>query len=330
MGNVLSPSGKLQYSGYLSGPTLHWDPSPLQESYRYKQWDFYAIYTHNLTLCIAIADLKYVKNVFITIYEAGKQPITLEKLIPPWDEVSMSNHSYVGTSFYNNTEFMVFFHNNHDTFKTIVAKYLMIDINLQFRRKPNQESMVFLGPFNSDMSQFFYAQKEYNFLVDGYAKIGNNEYLIYQELGMMDWGRGVWPYNGGWIWASGMGKVGENSIAVNFGLGGPLDASVAEATDDCVFFNEKMIKLGVVRVQQSEENEDVWEYETINKEPTSRYAAIKGRFTVERRYRKSVNLLVIKSDLHQMFGVFTGEVKTIEGDFSFKLKGLMEVHGARW
>ena len=224
---------------------------------------------------------------------------------------------------------MVLFHNNQDNLKTIAAHHGLIDINLQFRRKSNQDSMVFLGPFNSDMSQFFYTQKEYNFLVDGHVRTGESEYMIHQELGMMDWGRGVWPYNGGWIWGSGMGKIGGNHIAINFGQL-PLDKNAAQATDDCVFFNEKMIKLGVVHVQQSKENEDIWEYSTINEQANGRYAAMKGRFTVEKRFRKNVNLLVIKSELNQMFGVFTGEVKTLDSSFNFTLRGLLEVHNARW
>ena len=201
VGNVLSDSGKLRYSGYLEEPTLIWNPSVLQNSFmtkcRYKQWDFYALYNEDITLAVAIADLYYIKNVFITIYEKGKEPMTYEKVIPPWEEVKMSDTSNSGISFYNSSSFLVLFHNSNSHLKTVVAHHNDIEINLIFRQPPKQEGLVYLGPLNSDMSQFFYSHKQYNYLVDGYVKIGETQRLFHQELGMMDWGRGVWPYHGG-------------------------------------------------------------------------------------------------------------------------------------
>lgn len=329
VGNVLTPTGKLQYSGYLSSPTLKWDPSPLLNSYRYKQWEFYAIYTSELIIGVGIADIAYAKNVFITIYETGKQGRTLEKIIPPWEKMMMSNHSTVGTSFYNNTSFLVFAHNVHDTLRNVVAQHGDIDINFEFRRKSNQESMVYLGPFNSDMSQFFYSHKEYNFLVDGYVKIGEKEHLIHHELGIMDWGRGVWPYNSGWVWGSGMGKVDGNLIGLNIGQL-PKDRTAAEASDDCVFYNEKMIKLGVVNVDQDPVNKNIWKFRTVNSDPDSRFASVTGEFVMEKNFEKFFNVWVIKSELNQMFGEFTGKVTTIDDSFDFKVRGILEVHQSRW
>lgn len=72
--------------------------------------------------------------------------------------------------------------------------------------------------------------------------VKNRKYELKQELGMLDWSRSIWSYQGGWIWASGMGKYDNKNIALN--LGELLKAKNAtEATDDCIIVDNKLIKL---------------------------------------------------------------------------------------
>ena len=332
MGNVLTPDGKLQFSGYLSYPTLKWDPSVIESSFskslRFKKWDFYSIYLKNLTLCVAVADLYYAKNAFVTIYQQNSEPITYEKLIFPHESVKMSETSLSGITFYNSSSITFLFTNNHENYKQIIVQYKHIDINLQYRKESDQEGMVYLGPFNSEMTQFFYSHKQYNYKVDGYVKIANEEYILFQELGMMDWGRGIWPYHGGWIWGSGLGKVGQTEVGLNIGEL-PKDQVVAGASDDCIILNKTMIKLGVVNFEK-EENGENWGFFTVNNEPDSRFGAIKGRFVVEKTFNKNINFWLIKSKLVQLFGNFEGEVVTKESKFKFEIRGILEVHESRW
>lgn len=311
---------------------MKWNPEVITESFfkrlRYKQWDFYSIYTQNLTLCAAIADLYYVKNVFVTIYETGKDPITIEKVIPGWEPMKMSNTSQVGTSLYNSSSWLVFFYNLNRYSKSILIQHGDIDINLSFKTSSLQDGIVYLMPFNSDKSQFFYAHKQYNYDVQGYVKIGTRDYIIYNELGVMDWGRGVWPYNGGWIWGSGSGKQDNDKIGLNIGQL-PGDSS-SEVTDDCVFINNFMIKLGVVVFHNPDNLNDEWRFRSLNPEPDSRFGYIEGKFVPEKLFKKSTNLWLIKSELNQLFGVYEAEVRAIEGTFSFKVRGILEVHESRW
>jgi hypothetical protein len=330
VGKVLTSEGKLQFSGYSSFPTLTWDPSSIESNifkvWRYKKWDFYSFYLQDLTLC---ADLWYIKNAFITIYQKGQSPVTYEKVIPSWEESKISETSLKGTTFYNSSSFFLLFTNNHENFKQIIANHNDIEINLQYRKDSDNQGMVYLGPFNSDHSQFFYSHKQYNYLVDGYVKIGKNEHIISQELGMMDWGRGLWPYHGGWIWGSGLGKV--NGVHVGLNVGElPKDRAAAEASDDCIVIGKRMIKLGVVLFDQKENNTLIWDFYTVNQQPDSRFAAIKGKFVTETTFNKEINLWIIKSKLLQLFGNFEGVVMTLEEKFEFNIRGIVEVHESRW
>lgn len=112
-----------------------------------------------MTICVSLADLGYFQNAFITVYEKNQETITYEKLIPLWDQGEISDSAEVGNSLYNSSSFFVNFANHNKNYKTIVARNDKIDIDLAFEKNFQQESMVYLGPFNEEMTQFFYSQK---------------------------------------------------------------------------------------------------------------------------------------------------------------------------
>ena len=329
-GDVLTEFGNLKYSGYQTLPKLRWNPSPLTDTYsnwiRYKKWDFYGVYTKDITLCIVLADLGYIKNAFITIYESGKDPVTYEKLIFPWETVIMSESSESGTSLYESSSFFVNFINNDENTKTILATHGNIEINLKYNKNPGQQGLLYYGPINSENSQFFFGHKLYNFEVDGFIKIGDFQYIFNQEPGVMDWGRGVWPYHSGWKFGSAMGKMNNNRVALNIGEL-PQDSKNAKATDDFFVFNQKVIKLGVVHINPFE---NIYEFHTVNDHPFDTFAAVVGKFVPEKKFEKSTDFWLIKSNLLQLFGEFIGEVKTINETFVFNIRGILEIHDSRW
>lgn len=292
-------------------------------------WDVYILYTDHLTLLIALADVGYIKNSFIISYEKNSSPKSYEKLIPPWESTTMSSTSLSGTTSYNSSSFSLIFSNLDSYTKTIKITSSDYNIDLVYSKNENQDSIFFLGPFNEDMSQFFYAHKSYNYNVKGNVKIENNEYKLDNELGLMDWGRGVWPYQGKWMWASGNGMFDGKKIALNMEEL-PKDFKVSKASEDCIFVDDKMIKLGVVNLDKKVKSDKVWEFKTVNAEPNEKFASIQGIFIAEESVAKKTNLWIIKSQIMQHFGIFEGEVVTIEGSFRFRIRGLVEFHESRW
>lgn len=97
----------------------------------------------------------------------------------------ISNTSNLGKSLYNSSEFLVFLKSPDENTKIVEAKHKNIQIFLNFSKSPTQEGIVYLGPINSDKSQFFYAHKVYNYRVDGMVKSENYEYILNQESGMV-------------------------------------------------------------------------------------------------------------------------------------------------
>jgi len=326
---VLTKEGKLAQSGYSKFQNVHWDSQPLASSYkalRYKKWDFYGVFAENVTLCMAVADLYFAGNVFVTVFEKGKTPFTVEKLVLPWEELQLSPLSESGLTLYNSTHFSLSFNSTNKHSKRIrVHKNEEFNIDLVFEKSPNQEGMVLLSPMSQDMSQFFFTHKQFNYQVEGTAHIKNKKFVLQGEKGMMDWGRGVWPYFSTWIWGSGM----RGEVALNLGehLHSP---NVTNATDDHILIGEKLIKLGAMHVSKPGVLKDPWEFKTFNSKSTAEYAAANITFYPEEFFFKTVNFWLVQSDMKQIFGEYVGQVAFQGNIHNIRVRGLLEVHEARW
>lgn len=295
---------------------------------RLKRWDFYAVHTEHFSVCVALIDFTYTGIAFITVYEQGKKPQTVDATISPWGGLVLSTAPLSGVSSYNSSDFSVYF-NNEPRGKTVYAKHKQgILLNLLFTTTSSkQEGLLGLLPLNDDGAQYFVSNKQYNYVVNGLVKIGDNEYALSNNAGMMDWGRGVWPYRTNWVWGSGQGLQNHQRIGLN--IGELSVASSAQATEDSLTVDEKLVKLGTVKCEYTNYTSP-FKFYTINREPHSSYAAANVTFFPDDFYSKKVNFGVVKSELNQVFGRFVGNVTSIEGNYAVNVRGIVEVHRKRF
>ncbi len=143
-------------------------------------------------------------------------------------------------------------------------------------------------------------------------------------LASLDWGRGVWDYRSFWNWASASGFLPDGrAIGLNLGCGfGDLSA----ASENCLVLDGGVHKLDQVR----------FEYDPADYSKPWKFTDNEGRLSLDFvpfKDRTAVtNLGVIYSQVHQMFGRYSGfavaddgERVAIEG-----LTGFAEEHQARW
>lgn len=323
----------MRFSGYQTSNPLKWNPKSISstflQSFRLKQWDFYGFYSKNLTICVALADIGYVKNAFITVYNGKTKPMTYDKLIFPWEKVQMSQGPEEGHSFYYSNDLIINFSNEQGGIKRIFVRSKEVDLDLILRKRSGQEDMAYYGAFSKDMRQFAYTNKAYNYIVDGNVRIWNDNVEVNNLLAMMDWTRGIWPYQGGWRWMSGMGRFEGMDISINLGEISH-EREFNQATDDCVYINEHVIKLGNVNMNQDPDNDKIWHINTITSKPTPDYASFQGTFTISKIFHKQVNFWLIQSYLYQHFGEIQGTLTTTFGSLDFKIQGIFERHFTRW
>jgi hypothetical protein len=174
--------------------------------------------------------------------------------------------------------------------------------------------------------RFYYNRKVNCMPLEGWLERDGEREVFYPEtcLGNLDWGRGVWLYRSFWVWASASGFLDDGrTIGLNMGFG---FGDTSAATENAFVIDGRVHKLAQLD----------FAYDTSDYSQPWRMATADGRldleFTpfVERDAR--TNLLLIYSEVHQMFGRYAGTVKTADGE-TIHLKSLIgfaEEHHARW
>ncbi len=176
-------------------------------------------------------------------------------------------------------------------------------------------------------SRRFYYNRKINCLpAEGFIQYGS----LREDLqpsncsGSLDWGRGVWEYRSFWNWASASGFLPDGrAIGLNMGCG---FGDTSAATENCLVLDGRIHKLDQVR----------FDYNPSDYSKPWKFSDNQGRLALEFTPFKDrtarTNLGVIFSQVHQMFGRYSGQVTADDGRV-IQIAGLIgfaEEHQARW
>ncbi|HOO23262.1 MAG TPA: DUF2804 domain-containing protein [Clostridia bacterium] len=113
----------------------------------------------------------------------------------------------------------------------------------------NHESITIATPFDLK-GRFFYTNKINCMPATGKAVIGDEVFEFSKEdsFGVLDWGRGVWPYKNTWYWGNGCTRIDGKlfGFEITWGFG-----DESNATETAVFYDGKCHKIGPVDVEMS-------------------------------------------------------------------------------
>lgn len=156
----------------------------------------------------------------------------------------------------------------------------------------------------------------------------------------LDFGRGVWPYSSSWNWASFSGES-SSGRRVGVNLGGRWTDGTGQ-NENGIVVDGKLTKIHL---------EVNWEYDSTNwmkpwklttmpapaaavsrEAPTPAVAGVSVTFTPLFERAAASNVLVVRSEVHQMIGTFSGHIVTDDGELIEieNLQGWAEEHYARW
>ena len=114
---------------------------------------------------------------------------------------------------------------------------------------PKMDNTVLATGYAKDHRQFYYNHKINYMPAKGWIEIGKKSKMKRYEFnpetsfGLLDWGRGVWPYRTHWLWGSACGKVDGVPVAFNIGYG---FGDLSTHTENIVFYDGKAHKLDKV------------------------------------------------------------------------------------
>ena len=344
MQTTLTQTGKLlDLKGNLS--QVVWSPQPILDCnleyarfydirifqrFRIKRWDYYAIFTPHLFFSATIADLGYAGNIFVYILDYARNELHEEGLVIPFSRgIQLPRNSDQGVSFFQDKRARLHFE-VLPTGRHIQVSWPAfhggrgISADILLHQAADHESMSIVIPI---MQRRFYYNRKINCLpAEGSLQYGDQHESLSPEscLGSLDWGRGVWEYKSFWNWASASGFLPDGqTIGLNLGCGfGDLTA----ATENCLVLNGKVHKLAQVNFTYlSPDFMRPWRITDSERRLDLEFVPFKERLA-------QTNLGIINSEVHQMFGRYSGMVSTDDGSKIEinNLIGFAEEHQARW
>jgi hypothetical protein len=300
------------------------------QRFRIKRWDYYGFTTPDHFFSATLADLGYAGQVFIYLIDFPSGEYHEATLTLPFARgIALPRNSTEGDSTFDNGLVRLAFRHEKNARHISVAwpqfagKDLTADVRLSV--KPNHESMTIVIPMNST-HRFYYNCKINCLPAEGYLTRGDDriEFKPTGTLGNLDWGRGIWDYRSFWVWASASGFLPDGrTVGLNLGFG---FGDTSKATENALILNGCLHKLGQVDFQYSSQNfKRPWHMSSTDGRLVLEFTPF-----VERVAR--TNLLLIASEVHQMFGHYRGTLTADDGEV-IHLDGLIgwaEEHHARW
>ena len=336
-GPLLDKQGRLVQIGWSRQPLLECNLENARfyslrflQRFRIKRWDYYAVFTPKRFFSATIADLGYAGNIFVYSMDFTSGDLHEEGAVIPFGSgITLPRDSVSGETSFKNKQMSLRFQADSGERRVFVdwpglheGRGIKADITL--RCPPEHESMTIVIPIGE--KRFYYNRKINNMPASGTIDYGDwhDELDPSVCLGSLDWGRGVWDYRSFWNWASASGYMPDGrKIGLNLGCG---FGDLSRATENCVILDGRVHKLGMVK----------FGYRSWNFMRPWHFTDDEGRldliFTPFKDRTAQTNLGVIFSEVHQMFGHYSGKVKLDSGEeLSVNdLIGFAEEHQARW
>ena len=309
-------NGCLTDRGYATGLLLQYDRKRVKApGLRLKEWDYYYIGNDNYGLALTVADNGYMSMDSISFldFEHNTQGTYSQMRVFPRRR-GLPNTSAKGDIHAVGKDYEISFVN--DGVKRQLyghmenfgkGRSILFDLTLT---DAPRETMVIVTPFAGKPHAFYYNQKINCMRAEGRVVLGGQEYLFSPAtaFAVLDWGRGVWTYDNTWYWGSASGIAEGHVFGFNIGYG---FGDTSAASENMLICDGRAHKLSRVtfEIPMKDGKEDYmspWRF-------TSDDGRFRMDFTPMMDRSACIDLKLIKSDQHQVFGRFTGTAVLDDG-----------------
>lgn len=284
---------------------------------RIKEWDYYLITDGHVGLALTIADNGYMglDSISFLDFDEGWEKTKSPMRLLPLGKTRLPESSECGTSEIARGDYALAFYCEGDGSRQLrfhMGKFLERDAidGVLTLRQTTDESMVIATPFDKP-GHFYYNQKINCMRAEGWIQLGKRRVELTPDrfYAVLDWGRGVWTYHNTWYWGSASGELDGVPFGWNIGYG---FGNTTAATENVLLYDGKVHKLGEVTFhipQNAKGKPDYLKPWTFTSDDNRFYMD----FTPCLDRTSVTDLLVLKSDQHQVFGHFSGRVTLDDG-----------------
>lgn len=333
---LLNPDGTLAAVGWSRQPLLDCNLESVNfygvrpfQSMRIKRWDYYGITTPTHYFSFTISDIGYLGMIFAYCIDFKSGHCHEETISTPLGQgVSLPRNSTEGDTHFDNARVALDFKPKSDQ-RQLTADWKnfskgALKAEVAFSVPAEHESMTIVIPIRN--RRFYYNRKINCMPAQGWVEFEGQRHELTPTtaLGNLDWGRGVWEYNSFWVWSSASGFLADGrTLGLNLGFG---FGDTSAATENAVILDGCIHKLGRVDYTYSSKHfMDPWYMRSDD-------GRLDLQFTPFFERVAKTDALVLASEVHQMFGKYSGSFKSDSGE-PIEIKdiiGWSEEHHARW
>ena len=307
LNDLLDGKGRISQPGYAKKMLYRFNRDSVQANiFGLKEWDFYQISGGDWVLQMTIGHVSYVASFSVTLFNirtgvhrafSRMRALPLRNIPMPLNPEEPYSLEAKGKDYH------IAYDVSRDKRKLCMkakdSKKGLVDIHIELANDPENEKLVIATPF-AKPNQFYLNYKENYYAVTGTAVFGdlkvdfNSSYTA-----LIDWGRGVWPFQHQWFWGNGTGFADGKRFGFNIGWG---FGDTSNATENMFFYEGKAYKLGELKVTR-DENDYMKPW---------RFASDDGLFDftmtpVYDNYSQNNVAFIVKTSCHQVWGLFNGE-----------------------
>jgi hypothetical protein len=336
-GPLLDGCGRLVEPGYARSMLQDYNPGnirtcPLRPLNRLvlKEWDYYGITGKDFFFSATVSNLGYAGMLFVYYIDFNDKTYIEKSIITPFGKgCDLPGTTATGdVMFKDDTASIIFIRGEKTRGLRVNWKRFSgtspLAAEIVLHQRPEADSIVMTTPIGK--KRFYYNQKINCMPAEGEVRFGRRTHVFgrREALGTLDWGRGVWEYSSFWNWASASAYLpGGRTFGLNLGKGfGDLSA----ATENCFFIDGVMTKLDTTEFHYDPSDYmRPWFFATTDKKLGLTFTPFFERTAIS-------NLLIIASEVHQMFGTWKGHCTTDRGE-RIEIPGIIgwaEEHRARW
>lgn len=332
---IYEPVNLCASNGKVLRDSIGWSRNPVfncnlsGQWLRNKKWNYWCITNNECLFSVTISNIDYVGMIFAYFLDFKTEKFIEKTIMTPFGRgCSMPETVSETVTFTHKAMELEFISEQRTTH--IVARSrdfngLPMDADFKVIYPEGHETLNVVIPWSEKVFQF--TSKHEGLPVSGQLKIGDTIYNFNPEntFACLDFGRGVWPYSVNWNWATASGISNGKRIGLNFGAKWTDGTGM---TENGIVVDGKLTKL----------SEDIiFDYDGSDlKKPWILKSAITNRVELKfvpfyERIAKS-NLIILKSEVHQMIGHFFGRIETETGESIIleSMLGSIEEHFGKW
>ena len=319
-GALHDANGQLTQAGYATSLCKRYDRSAIRAgAMRIKEWDYYCVMDEQVALALTIADNSYMglDSVSLLRLNPGDSHQVTRSMMRlfPMGKTRLPSSSEAGDVEIVRPGYFLRFRNDGTT--RVLTAHLddfhqgkPLDAELTLTEPP-RDSMVIATPFAGKPKHFYYNQKINCLRAEGTVSFGGETHVFEPQKarGVLDWGRGVWTYRNTWYWSSLNSFIDGVRFGFNLGYG---FGDTSAATENMLFYDGIAHKLEHVRfeIPQNAKGKDDF---TAPWRITDDHGRLELTFEPLLDRASLTNLLLLKSDQHQVFGRFSGKAVLDDG-----------------